>query len=82
MRIKTFQGRSLEEIRKVAEDERICATTAAERLRRAGLPAPVVSVGSTRTLFFARLVIRSCALDVEKSITARYPVSRGPSGMM
>ncbi|MBN9307949.1 alanine racemase [Devosia sp.] len=45
----SYQGRSLEAIRKVAEDERLCATTAAERLRAAGLPAPVVSVGSTPT---------------------------------
>ena len=45
----SYQGRSLEAIRKVAEEERLCATTAAERLRAAGLPAPVVSVGSTPT---------------------------------
>lgn len=37
-----------------AERERLAAVTAAERLRRAGLPCPVVSVGSTPTAHFAR----------------------------
>ncbi|MHB1110080.1 MAG: alanine racemase [Devosia sp.] len=45
----SYQGRSIAAIRQVAEDERLCATTAAARLRAAGLPAPVVSVGSTPT---------------------------------
>ncbi len=38
----------------VAEDERAGAVLAAERLRAAGLPCPVVSVGSTPTASFAR----------------------------
>jgi D-serine deaminase-like pyridoxal phosphate-dependent protein len=46
---QSYQGRSIAEIRQVAEYERTCATTAAERLRAAGLPCPVVSVGSTPT---------------------------------
>jgi D-serine deaminase-like pyridoxal phosphate-dependent protein len=45
----SYQGRSIEEITGIAEAERLCAVTAAERLRRAGLAADVVSVGSTPT---------------------------------
>jgi D-serine deaminase-like pyridoxal phosphate-dependent protein len=37
-----------------AEKERTAATQCAEALRRAGLPCPVVSVGSTPTAHFAR----------------------------
>ncbi|GGB39913.1 alanine racemase [Tistrella bauzanensis] len=37
-----------------AERERLAVVTAAERLRRAGLPCPVVSVGSTPTALAAR----------------------------
>ncbi len=37
-----------------AEAERVAAVTAAETLRRAGLPCPMVSVGSTPTARFAR----------------------------
>ncbi|ONG53208.1 alanine racemase [Pseudoroseomonas deserti] len=37
-----------------AERERLAAVTAAEHLRAAGLPCPVVSVGSTPTAHFAR----------------------------
>lgn len=37
-----------------AERERLAAVTAAEALRAAGLPCPVVSVGSTPTAHFAR----------------------------
>jgi D-serine deaminase-like pyridoxal phosphate-dependent protein len=46
---QSYQGRSIAEIRQVAEYERTCAVTAAERLRAAGLPCSVVSVGSTPT---------------------------------
>ena len=45
----SYHGRSIAEIRQVAEHERWCAATAAGRLRAAGLPSPVVSVGSTPT---------------------------------
>lgn len=45
---------SSDEIRAMAEQERAGAVHAAERLRAAGLPAPVVSVGSTPTALFAR----------------------------
>jgi len=38
----------------VAEEERAGAVCAAERLREAGLPCPVVSVGATPTAMFAR----------------------------
>lgn len=41
-------------IERVAEDERAAAVGAAEHLREAGFKAPVVSVGSTPTLSFAR----------------------------
>jgi D-serine deaminase-like pyridoxal phosphate-dependent protein len=37
-----------------AERERLAVVTAAEALRKAGLPCPVVSVGSTPTAHFAR----------------------------
>ena len=37
-----------------AEQERLAAVTAAEHIRAAGLPCPVVSVGSTPTAHFAR----------------------------
>ena len=46
---QSYQGRSIAAIRQVAEYERTCATTAAERLRAAGLACPVVSIGSTPT---------------------------------
>lgn len=45
----SYQCRSIEDVRRVAEEERIIAVTAAERLRAIGLPVPVVSVGSTPT---------------------------------
>lgn len=45
----SYQCRSIEAIRQVAEAERHCAVTAAAQLRAAGLPCPVVSVGSTPT---------------------------------
>lgn len=45
----SYQGRSIEAIQRIAEDERVCAATAAQRLRAAGLPVEVVSVGSTPT---------------------------------
>ena len=40
-------------IRAMAEQERRCAVNAAKALRAAGMPAPVVSVGSTPTMTFA-----------------------------
>lgn len=45
----SYQGRSVAAIQQIAEHERLSATSAAARLRAAGLPAPVVSVGSTPT---------------------------------
>ena len=45
----SYQGRSIAAIQQIAEHERLSATSAAARLRAAGLPAPVVSVGSTPT---------------------------------
>lgn len=45
----SYQCRSLADIRQVAEEERLAAVTAAAQLRAAGLPCPVVSVGSTPT---------------------------------
>jgi D-serine deaminase-like pyridoxal phosphate-dependent protein len=49
----SYNGDSAEAIRGVAEQERAGAVAAAEALRAAGLPAPVVSVGSTPTALFA-----------------------------
>ncbi|RPI76421.1 MAG: DSD1 family PLP-dependent enzyme, partial [Desulfobacteraceae bacterium] len=42
------------EIEKVAVQEREAAVACAERLRAAGLPCPIVSVGSTPTAWFSR----------------------------
>ncbi|HEY0113124.1 MAG TPA: alanine racemase [Allosphingosinicella sp.] len=49
----SYGCRSPEALRAVAEQERSRAVAAAEALRAAGLPAPVVSVGSTPTALFA-----------------------------
>jgi len=49
----SYACRSADEMRAVAEQERAGAVAAAEALRAAGLPAPVVSVGSTPTALFA-----------------------------
>jgi D-serine deaminase-like pyridoxal phosphate-dependent protein len=50
----SYECESVDEIRSRAEQERAGAVHAAERLRAAGLEAPVVSVGSTPTALFAR----------------------------
>jgi D-serine deaminase-like pyridoxal phosphate-dependent protein len=50
----SYDCRDPQAIAAVAEDERAGAVLAAERLRAAGLPCPVVSVGSTPTASFAR----------------------------
>jgi D-serine deaminase-like pyridoxal phosphate-dependent protein len=49
----SYNCTSVDGIRKVAEQERFGAVRAAERLRDAGFPSPVVSVGSTPTATFA-----------------------------
>jgi D-serine deaminase-like pyridoxal phosphate-dependent protein len=46
----SYQCRTIEDVRRVAEEERVVAVAAAERLRAIGLPVPVVSVGSTPTV--------------------------------
>jgi len=50
----SYDCRSAACLERAAETERRAAVTAAERLRRAGFEAPVVSVGSTPTATFAR----------------------------
>ena len=50
----SYQCRSIEAIQDIAEEERAGTVGAAERLRQAGLPCPVVSVGSTPTVVHAR----------------------------
>jgi D-serine deaminase-like pyridoxal phosphate-dependent protein len=50
----SYSARTLGQFEKVAERERAGAVTAAERLRNAGLPAEIVSVGSTPTIHYAR----------------------------
>jgi D-serine deaminase-like pyridoxal phosphate-dependent protein len=50
----SYQCRSVAELQAVAEHERAASVGAAERLRAAGLPCPVVSVGSTPTAVHAR----------------------------
>jgi len=50
----SYACRSTDEIAAMAEQERAAVVGAAERLRRAGFGAPIVSVGSTPTATFAR----------------------------
>ena len=50
----SYDCRSREEFEAMAEQERARTVEAAERLRRAGLPYAIVSVGSTPTLHYAR----------------------------
>jgi len=51
---QSYGCRDVDAIRTVAETERAGAVRAAERLREAGFPCPVVSVGSTPTAVHAR----------------------------
>ena len=46
---QSYQGRDVAAMEAFAEYERWCAVTAAQSLRAAGLPCPVVSIGSTPT---------------------------------
>jgi D-serine deaminase-like pyridoxal phosphate-dependent protein len=50
----SYDCRTIAEFEAMAEQERALAVQAAERLREAGLPCPIVSVGSTPTLHYAR----------------------------
>jgi len=50
----SYDCRTLAEFEAMAEQERAVTVDAAERLRAAGLPCPIVSVGSTPTLHYAR----------------------------
>ena len=50
---ESYNCRSTDDIRAMALQERHAAVSCAERLRGAGLPCPVVSVGSTPTARFA-----------------------------
>jgi D-serine deaminase-like pyridoxal phosphate-dependent protein len=51
---ESYGARGAEALAAFAEQERLAAVTAAETLRKAGLPCPIVSVGSTPTAHFAR----------------------------
>ena len=50
----SYDCRKLAEFEAMAEQERALTVQGAERLREAGLPCPIVSVGSTPTLYYAR----------------------------
>ena len=50
----SYDCRTLDEFEAMAEQERELTVQAAERLRAAGLPCPIVSIGSTPTLHYAR----------------------------
>jgi D-serine deaminase-like pyridoxal phosphate-dependent protein len=50
----SYDCRTTAELEAIAERERIAAVSSANVLRRAGLPAPVVSIGSTPTALFAQ----------------------------
>jgi D-serine deaminase-like pyridoxal phosphate-dependent protein len=51
---QSYAASSIEEIRQIAEQERMAVTGAADRLRALGLEVPAVSVGSTPTALHAR----------------------------
>ena len=51
---ESYGCRSVEAIADMAEQERRAAVSCADAIRAAGLPCPVVSVGSTPTAHFAR----------------------------
>jgi D-serine deaminase-like pyridoxal phosphate-dependent protein len=51
---ESYGCRSVEAIADMAEQERLAAVSCAQAIREAGLPCPVVSVGSTPTAHFAR----------------------------
>jgi D-serine deaminase-like pyridoxal phosphate-dependent protein len=46
----SYDCRTVEEVKKIAEDERVAVTTAAKRLRDAGMSCDVVSLGSTPSM--------------------------------
>jgi D-serine deaminase-like pyridoxal phosphate-dependent protein len=48
----SYDCRTVEDIKKVAEDERLAVTVAAQRLRDAGMSCDVVSVGSTPSMSY------------------------------
>ncbi len=50
----SYNCTTVEAIRAIAEQERALTVRAAERLRSAGLPCPIVSVGSTPTATYAQ----------------------------
>ena len=50
----SYDCRTVTEFEAMAEQERALTVEGAERLRAAGLPCPIVSVGSTPTLHYAR----------------------------
>lgn len=50
----SYRGRTEDELAAYAEEERLAAVSAATALRAAGVPCPVVSVGSTPTAVFSR----------------------------
>jgi D-serine deaminase-like pyridoxal phosphate-dependent protein len=50
----SYDCRTRDQFEAMAEQERALTVDAAERLRAAGLPCPIVSVGSTPTLHYAR----------------------------
>ena len=49
----SYDSRSADELVRAAERERDCVVQCAQALRAAGLPSPIVSVGSTPTAHFA-----------------------------
>jgi len=50
----SYSARTLGEFETIAERERVGAVEAAERLRAAGFPVEIISVGSTPTVHYAR----------------------------
>jgi D-serine deaminase-like pyridoxal phosphate-dependent protein len=51
---QSYDASSIEEITRIAEEERVAVTRAADRLRALGMEVPAVSVGSTPTALHAR----------------------------
>lgn len=50
----SYDAKSIAQIEQIAEEERLAAVTAAERLRAAGFACDIVSVGSTPTALYAK----------------------------
>jgi len=84
MGVMTHGGHSygsddLARIAEVAEAERAAAVSAAEAIRAAGMPAPIVSVGSTPTMLHARHL--SGVTEVRAGVSLFWDLAQMSRGM-